>query len=125
MMFGRPLANVTSAPLLAQMATDSRKGFGESSSERQTTNTSELRINIAGTSIENYQMVVPTTWNLGPRCADNIPGPLEQALVGLPVADPANPLEVLRVVHAFDPCVACGVHVIDKENDRTHSIKVV
>ncbi len=82
-------------------------------------------INIAGQSIENYQMVVPTTWNLGPRCADNIPGPLEQALVGLPVADPANPLEVLRVVHAFDPCVACGVHVIDAAKGETHSFRVV
>ena len=70
-------------------------------------------------------MVVPTTWNLGPRCADNIPGPLEQALVGLPVADPANPLEVLRVVHAFDPCIACGVHVIDAEKGQSYRFRVV
>ncbi len=82
-------------------------------------------INITGKSIENYQMVVPTTWNLGPRCADNIPGPLEQALVGLPVADPANPLEVLRVVHAFDPCIACGVHVIDAEKGQSYRFRVV
>ena len=82
-------------------------------------------INITGQAIENYQMVVPTTWNLGPRCSDNIPGPLEQALVGLPVADPSNPLEVLRVVHAFDPCVACGVHVIDTDKGETHAFRVV
>lgn len=82
-------------------------------------------INIQGNTIDNYQMVVPTTWNLGPRCADNIPGPLEQTLVGLPVADTANPLEVLRVVHAFDPCIACGVHVIDKNSGQTHEFKVV
>lgn len=82
-------------------------------------------INIDGNAIDNYQMVVPTTWNLGPRCADNIPGPLEQTLVGLPVADAANPLEVLRVVHAFDPCIACGVHVIDKNSGQTHEFRVV
>lgn len=82
-------------------------------------------INIAGDAIDNYQMVVPTTWNLGPRCAGNIPGPLEQTLVGLPVADPANPLEVLRVVHAFDPCIACGVHVVDKNSGQTHEFRVV
>jgi [NiFe] hydrogenase large subunit len=82
-------------------------------------------INITGDAIDNYQMVVPTTWNLGPRCADNIPGPLEQTLVGLPVADAANPLEVLRAVHAFDPCIACGVHVIDKNSGQTHTFKVL
>jgi len=82
-------------------------------------------INIQGSSIAGYQMVVPTTWNLGPRCADGIPGPLEQSLVGLPVADPANPVEVLRVIHSYDPCVACGVHVIDRENNETYKIKVL
>lgn len=82
-------------------------------------------INIQSGSIAGYQMVVPTTWNLGPRCAGGIPGPLEQALVGLPVADPANPVEVLRVIHSYDPCVACGVHVIDRENNETYKIKVL
>jgi [NiFe] hydrogenase large subunit len=81
-------------------------------------------INIQNGAISSYQMVVPTTWNLGPRCADGIAGPLEQALVGLPVADPANPVEVLRVIHSYDPCVACGVHVIDRENNETYQIKV-
>ncbi len=82
-------------------------------------------IHIQDSSIDNYQMVVPTTWNLGPRCADGIPGPLEQALVGTPVADPANPVEVIRVIHSFDPCIACGVHVIDTSADKTYSVKVV
>jgi [NiFe] hydrogenase large subunit len=82
-------------------------------------------INIQGSSIDNYQMVVPTTWNLGPRCAEGIPGPLEQALVGVPVADPASPVEVIRVIHSFDPCIACGVHVIDPSADKTYSVKVV
>lgn len=82
-------------------------------------------INIEGSAIDNYQMVVPTTWNLGPRCAEGIPGPLEQALVGVPVADPASPVEVIRVIHSFDPCIACGVHVIDTSADKTYSVKVV
>jgi [NiFe] hydrogenase large subunit len=73
-------------------------------------------------------MVFPTTWNLGPRSKDGeeiVTGPLEHALVAVPVADPANPVEVLRVVHSFDPCVACGVHVIDKENDKVYDVKVI
>ncbi len=82
-------------------------------------------IDIQSGAIARYQMVIPTTWNLGPRCAKGIAGPLEQALVGLPVADPANPVEVLRVIHSFDPCVACGVHVIDRENNETYKIKVL
>ncbi|WP_372677030.1 nickel-dependent hydrogenase large subunit [Desulfosarcina sp.] len=82
-------------------------------------------ISIQGSTIDNYQMVVPTTWNLGPRCAEGIPGPLEQALVGTPVADPASPVEVIRVIHSFDPCIACGVHVIDTRADKTYSVKVV
>ncbi len=79
-------------------------------------------IRMRNSSIDNYQMVVPTTWNLGPRCADGIPGPLEQALVGVPVADPANPLEVIRVIHSFDPCIACGVHVIDTDRHQTYTV---
>ncbi len=82
-------------------------------------------INIEGSAIDNYQMVVPTTWNLGPRCAKGTPGPLEQALVGVPVADPESPVEVIRVIHSFDPCIACGVHVIDTSADKTYSVKVI
>ena len=62
--------------------------------------------------IERYQAVVPTTWNASPRDAAGKPGALEQALVGLPVPDEANPLAVVRAVHSFDPCLACAVHVI-------------
>jgi [NiFe] hydrogenase large subunit len=82
-------------------------------------------IHIQNSSIDNYQMVVPTTWNLGPRCGEGIPGPLEQALVGTPVADPANPVEVIRVIHSFDPCIACGVHVIDTDQNETYGVKVI
>jgi hydrogenase large subunit len=62
--------------------------------------------------IARYQAVVPTTWNASPRDAGGTSGALEQALVGLPVADTANPLAVVRTVHSFDPCLACAVHVI-------------
>lgn len=82
-------------------------------------------LHLQDSTIENYQMVVPTTWNLGPRCATGIPGPLEQALVGIPVADPANPVEVIRVIHSFDPCIACGVHVIDMDQNEVYGIKVI
>lgn len=60
--------------------------------------------------ISSYQLVVPTTWNASPRDDRGIPGPIEQALIGTPVADPENPIEVARVVRAFDPCLACAVH---------------
>lgn len=82
-------------------------------------------MNIQDSSINGYQMVVPSTWNFSPRCADNIPGPLEKALVGVPIADPENPVELLRVIHSFDPCIACGVHVIDKDSGKTHKVDVL
>lgn len=61
--------------------------------------------------ITAYQEIVPTTWNVSPRGADDTPGPIEEALVGLTVDDPEKPIEALRCVHSFDPCVACSVHV--------------
>lgn len=75
--------------------------------------------------ISNYQMVVPSTWNFGPRCLNNIPGPIEKALIGTPVVDPSQPLELLRVIHSFDPCIACGVHVFDIRNNEVYRINVL
>lgn len=63
--------------------------------------------------IANYQCIVPSTWNAGPRDGVGKRGPYEEALVGTPVADPEQPIEILRTVHSFDPCMACGVHVVD------------
>ena len=63
--------------------------------------------------ITNYQIVVPSTWNAGPRDANGRRGPYEEALLGTPVADPEQPIEILRTIHSFDPCMACGVHVVD------------
>lgn len=82
-------------------------------------------IEIKDQKIGNYQLVVPSTWNLGPRCAANKPGPLEEALVGTPVADPKRPVEILRTIHSFDPCIACGVHVIDPQTNEVYKFKVV
>ena len=82
-------------------------------------------ISISGGKIGNYQMVVPSTWNLGPRCAAGKRGPVESALIGTQVADPKKPVEVLRTVHSFDPCLACAVHVIDAQADQVYSVKVV
>ena len=82
-------------------------------------------IEIADKKIKNYQYVVPTTWNLGPRDGANKVGPLEEALVGTPVADPKRPLELLRTIHSFDPCIACAVHVIDPNSNEVYKVNVL
>src|SRR5664279_1967976 len=63
-------------------------------------------------SIANYQVITPTCWNASPRDTAGVLGPLEKALIGTPVQDTTQPLEVLRVIHSFDPCLACAVHVM-------------
>jgi len=63
--------------------------------------------------IENYQLVVPSTWNASPRDGQGQRSPYEAALVGTPVADVKQPLEILRTIHSFDPCIACAVHLYD------------
>jgi hydrogenase large subunit len=75
--------------------------------------------------IANYQAVVPTTWNAAPRNEGDAPGPYEASLVGTPVADPTKPLEVLRTVHSFDPCLACAVHVVDKEEREIVKVRAL
>ena len=82
-------------------------------------------IEIEDKKIKNYQYVVPSTWNLGPRDEKGKLGPVEEALVGTPVADPKRPLEVLRTVHSFDPCIACGVHVIDPDSNQVYKVRAL
>lgn len=82
-------------------------------------------IKIEDGKIGNYQYVVPSTWNLGPRDAKGQRSPVEEALIGTPVADPKKPLEVLRTVHSFDPCIACAVHVIDPDSNEVYKIRVI
>jgi hydrogenase large subunit len=68
--------------------------------------------------IANYQAVVPSTWNAGPRDATGQPGAYEAALVGHRLHDPAQPIEILRTIHSFDPCIACAVHVAGPDGQR-------
>ena len=74
--------------------------------------------------IKNYQAVVPTTWNASPRDKDGKIGPYEAALLKNPVAQPEHPLEVVRTIHSFDPCMACAVHTFDAEGKNIARVKV-
>lgn len=75
-------------------------------------------IEIENKKIANYQAVVPSTWNAGPRDPQGQRGAYEAALRGTPIHDPERPLEILRTVHSFDPCLACAVHVVDAKGHR-------
>ncbi len=81
-------------------------------------------VHIKDGKIANYQCVVPSTWNAGPRDSKGQPGPYEAALTGTPVHDPEQPLEILRTVHSFDPCMACGVHVVDVKGRPITEVRV-
>jgi len=88
---------------------DDCKGFGFTEAPRGALG---HWVHITGGRIHNYQAVVPTTWNASPRDAQGRHGAYEAALIGTPMADPEQPLEILRTVHSFDPCLACASHVI-------------
>ncbi|HEY4767673.1 MAG TPA: nickel-dependent hydrogenase large subunit [Candidatus Limnocylindria bacterium] len=81
-------------------------------------------VRIKDRKVANYQAVVPSTWNAGPRDLQGQTGPYEAALVGTPVADPERPLEILRTIHSFDPCLACAVHVIDATGRERSRVQV-
>ena len=75
--------------------------------------------------IDNYQAVVPSTWNAGPRDAQGQPGPYEAALMDRhTLYDPKQPLEIQRTIHSFDPCIACAVHVVDPDGEELMKIQV-
>ncbi len=74
--------------------------------------------------IANYQAVVPSTWNAGPRDAEGQPGAYEAALAGHYLHDPKQPVEILRTIHSFDPCIACAVHVTDPNGEELVNIKI-
>jgi Ni,Fe-hydrogenase I large subunit len=82
-------------------------------------------VHIEKGKIAGYQAVVPSTWNGGPRDAKGQRGPYEEALVGTPIADPEKPLEILRTVHSFDPCMACAAHVVDARGRKIAEVKVL
>ncbi|HEU4731635.1 MAG TPA: nickel-dependent hydrogenase large subunit [Kofleriaceae bacterium] len=81
-------------------------------------------VHIAHGKIDGYQCIVPSTWNAGPRDARGERGPYEASLIGTPVADPEQPIEILRTLHSFDPCMACGVHVVDLKGRELSRVKV-
>jgi len=74
--------------------------------------------------IANYQAVVPTTWNAGPRDASGAAGPYEAALKGHDLANPEQPLEILRTIHSFDPCIACAVHMVGEDGKDMLEVKI-
>jgi hydrogenase large subunit len=79
--------------------------------------------------IANYQAVVPTTWNAGPRTTDangnEITGPYEAALIGHSLQNADQPLEILRTIHSFDPCMGCAVHLVDPDGKERLQVKVL
>ncbi|HEY7183726.1 MAG TPA: nickel-dependent hydrogenase large subunit [Blastocatellia bacterium] len=81
-------------------------------------------IKIKNKKISNYQAVVATTWNGSPKDPMGQRGPMESALIGVPVQDPKKPVEILRVIHSFDPCMACSTHVLDMRGDEIVSVEV-
>lgn len=99
-----------------------QRGFGFHEAPRGTLS---HWIVIKNGKIENYQCVVPSTWNAGPRGQEDAPGPYEASLVGNPVADETQPLEVLRTVHSFDPCLACAIHLHDNKNQDIVKVDVI
>jgi len=81
-------------------------------------------VHIKDTKIENYQCIVPTTWNASPRDPAGNIGAYEAALLGTPMADAEQPLEILRTIHSFDPCVACATHVMSHDGRELSEVKV-
>ncbi|TNF44785.1 MAG: nickel-dependent hydrogenase large subunit [Epsilonproteobacteria bacterium] len=81
-------------------------------------------VKIEDGKIENYQAIVPSTWNAGPRDAQGQLGAYEASLIGTKVANPGEPLEIIRTIHSFDPCIACAVHVVDTKGKELAVYKV-
>jgi len=76
------------------------------------TSSSSVKAPTGGPAIANYQIITPTCWNASPKDTNGVKGPMEQALIGTPITNAAQPVEVLRVIHSFDPCLSCAVHVM-------------
>jgi hydrogenase large subunit len=99
-----------------------RKGYGFHEAPRGTLS---HWVVIRDGRIHNYQAVVPSTWNAGPRDEKGQKGPYEASLIGNPIADPERPLEVLRTIHSFDPCLACAIHTLDPEGRELARVRVL
>ena len=79
-------------------------------------------VTLEDNKVKNYQMVVPTTWNGSPRDDKGQHSPFEASLIGTPIWNPDQPLEILRTIHSFDPCLACAVHLYDEEGKYVHQM---
>jgi hydrogenase large subunit len=79
-------------------------------------------IKIKNGAIDNYQLVVPTTWNGSPRDAKSMRSAFEESLIGTPVANLEQPVEIIRTIHSFDPCLACAVHLYDPQGKHLHQV---
>ena len=82
-------------------------------------------IGIENKVIANYQAIVPSTWNCSPRDKAGKRGPYEESLIGTKLAKPDQPLEILRTIHSFDPCMACAVHIIRPDSDEIKKFRVL
>ena len=82
-------------------------------------------IHIKDAKIANYQIVVPSTWNASPKDGKGQRGAYESALIGTPMADPQRPLEILRTIHSFDPCLACASHVLSPDGRKLSEVVIV
>jgi len=81
-------------------------------------------IRIEDKMIANYQAIVPSTWNCSPRDKGGRRGPYEESLIGLKLAKADQPLEIIRTIHSFDPCMACAVHIIDPQTNEIRKYRV-
>ena len=79
-------------------------------------------VDISDKKVSRYQMVVPTTWNGSPRDTKGQHSAFEASLIGTPVFDPSVPLEIIRTIHSFDPCLACAVHLYDEKGSFVHQL---
>jgi Ni,Fe-hydrogenase I large subunit len=82
-------------------------------------------VDIEHSRIKNYQMIVPSTWNASPRDEKGVRGPYEESLIGAPVPDVDNPINLVRIIRSFDPCLACAIHLIDPETNVIKVHKVI
>ena len=81
-------------------------------------------IQIKDKKIDNYQIVVPSTWNASPKDGRGQHGAYESALIGTPMADPKRPVEILRTIHSFDPCLACASHVFGPGGEKLAEVVI-
>jgi Ni,Fe-hydrogenase I large subunit len=81
-------------------------------------------LTVKGGVVDNYQAIVPSTWNASPKDGREARGAYEASLVGQPMADATKPLEVVRTIHSFDPCLACAVHVLNRDGEEIARFEV-